>query len=90
MTALEPFAEASGGTWIAHGSGDADRCSVDARDAVAVPPGRPCYRLRRVWLSDAEQEGYYTHLANRDFGPYAMWPLCHLTMSKPTGTPTAR
>ncbi|WP_438981851.1 alpha,alpha-trehalose-phosphate synthase (UDP-forming) [Vulcanococcus sp.] len=78
VSALEPFAEASGGTWIAHGSGDADRCSVDACDGVAVPPGQPRYRLRRVWLSEAEQEGYYTHLANR-----ALWPLCHVAFVPP-------
>jgi trehalose 6-phosphate synthase len=78
VTALEPFAEASGGTWIAHGSGDADRRSVDANDSVAVPPGDPSYRLRRLWLSDAEQDGYYTNLANR-----GLWPLCHVAFVPP-------
>ena len=78
VTALEPFAEASGGTWIAHGSGDADRISVDAVDAVAVPPDQPRYRLRRVWLTDAEQQGYYTQLANR-----VLWPLCHVAFVAP-------
>lgn len=78
VTALEPFAEASGGTWIAHGSGDADPLRVDGDDAVAVPPDQPRYRLRRVWLSEAEQEGYYTHLANR-----ALWPLCHVAFVPP-------
>ena len=78
VTALEPFAEASGGTWIAHGSGDADRRSVDANDSVAVPPGEPRYRLRRLWLSDAEHNGYYTNLANR-----GLWPLCHVAFVPP-------
>ena len=78
VTALEPFAEASGGTWIAHGSGDADALSVDGGDAVAVPPDQPRYRLRRVWLSPAEQEGYYIHLANR-----GLWPLCHVAFVSP-------
>ena len=78
VTALEPFAEASGGTWIAHGSGDADALSVDRGDAVAVPPDHPRYRLRRVWLSQAEQDGYYSHLANR-----GLWPLCHVAFVSP-------
>jgi trehalose 6-phosphate synthase len=78
VSAVEPFAEASGGTWIAHGSGDADLLSVDGDNAVAVPPDQPRYRLRRVWLSEAEQEGYYTHLANQ-----ALWPLCHVAFVPP-------
>ena len=78
VTALEPFAEASGGTWIAHGSGDADRRCVDADDRVAVPPDQPRYRLRRVWLSQEEHDGYYTNLANR-----ALWPLCHVAFVEP-------
>src|SRR3989338_5587031 len=32
VTALEPVMEACGGTWIAHGSGDADKATVDAED----------------------------------------------------------
>ena len=82
VTALEPFAEASGGTWIAHGSGDADRRCVDASDSVAVPPEDPSYRLRRLWLSDAEQDGYYTNLANR-----GLWPLCHVAFVPPLFEP---
>ena len=38
VTALEPIMRACSGTWIAHGSGTADRDTVDARDRVAVPP----------------------------------------------------
>jgi trehalose 6-phosphate synthase len=38
VTALEPIMRACSGTWIAHGSGTADRESVDAHDRVAVPP----------------------------------------------------
>ena len=78
VTALEPFAEASGGTWIAHGSGDDDRRCVDANDHVAVPPEHPSYQLRRLWLSDAEQDGFYTNLANR-----GLWPLCHVAFVPP-------
>ena len=38
---------ACAGTWIAHGSGTADRETVDKHDRVDVPPGEPAYRLRR-------------------------------------------
>src|SRR5262249_10925163 len=55
VTALEPVLLATEGTWIAHGSGNADRETVDARDHLRVPPDRPQYTLRRVWLS-AEEE----------------------------------
>ena len=73
-TAIDPLMMASGGTWIAHGSGEADAEVVDANDSVAVPPDDPRYRLRRVWLTRQEEEGYYYGLSNR-----ALWPLCHVT-----------
>ncbi len=78
VTALEPIMRACRGVWIAHGSGSADRDTVDGSDRVAVPPDDPVYSLRRVWLSDAEQEGYYYGLANE-----GLWPLCHITFVRP-------
>src|SRR5262245_7375590 len=59
VTALEPVMRACSGTWIAHGGGSADRETVDATDHIRVPPERPAYRIRRVWLSKEEEEGYY-------------------------------
>jgi trehalose 6-phosphate synthase/phosphatase len=79
VTALEPIIQACGGTWIAHGSGTADRDVVDKNDHIAVPPENPAYTLRRIWLSDEEQEGYYYGLANE-----GLWPLCHITFVRPT------
>ena len=79
VTALEPIMRACGGTWIAHGSGTADRETADRRDRIAVPPKDPAYTLRRIWLSDEEQEGYYYGLANE-----GLWPLCHITFVRPT------
>jgi trehalose 6-phosphate synthase len=70
---------ACGGTWIAHGSGSADRETVDARNHVRVPPIAPAYTLRRVWLSEAEQEGYYYGFSNE-----GLWPLCHIAFVRPT------
>ena len=48
VTALEPILQACGGTWVAHGSGDADREVVDDQDKVRVPPDDPQYLLKRV------------------------------------------
>lgn len=78
VSALEPIMRACGGTWIAHGSGDADPAMVDAEDHVMVPPEHPEYRLRRVWVTDEEQEGYYYGLANE-----GLWPLCHIAFVRP-------
>ncbi|MGZ8228502.1 MAG: alpha,alpha-trehalose-phosphate synthase (UDP-forming) [Burkholderiales bacterium] len=78
VTALEPVMRACSGTWIAHGSGSADRDTVDARDHVMVPPGNPAYRIRRVWLSREEEAGYYYGFANE-----GLWPLCHIAHTRP-------
>jgi trehalose-6-phosphate synthase len=78
VTALEPVLNACDGTWIAHGSGDADLEAVDARDRLRVPPDDPRYTLRRVWLSKEEEEGYYYGFANE-----GLWPLCHIAHTRP-------
>jgi len=79
VTALEPIMRACGGTWIAHGSGSADQTMVDEHDHLPVPPDAPAYTLRRVWLSDEEQDGYYYGFANE-----GMWPLCHIAFVRPS------
>jgi len=79
VAALEPIMRACGGTWIAHGSGTADRETVDKSDRIRVPPDAPSYSLRRVWLSEEEQNGYYYGLANE-----GLWPLCHIAFVRPT------
>ena len=76
--ALDPVIRASGGTWVAHGSGDADRLTVDEHDHVQVPPENPAYTLRRVWLSKELEEDYYHGLSNQ-----GLWPLCHVTFTRP-------
>ncbi|MCC7548964.1 MAG: trehalose-6-phosphate synthase [Burkholderiales bacterium] len=78
VTALEPVMRACSGTWIAHGAGSADRDTVDARDHVMVPPERPSYRIRRVWLTREEEQGYYYGFSNE-----GMWPLCHIAHTRP-------
>ena len=78
VTAMEPVMRACSGTWIAHGSGSADRETVDAEDRVMVPPDKPAYRIRRVWLSKEEEAGYYYGFANE-----GLWPLCHIAHTRP-------
>jgi trehalose 6-phosphate synthase len=78
VTAVEPVMRACSGTWIAHGSGTADRESVDRNDRVPVPPEHPSYTLRRVWLTKEEEEGYYYGFANE-----GLWPLCHIAHVRP-------
>ncbi|HUQ11023.1 MAG TPA: trehalose-6-phosphate synthase [Steroidobacteraceae bacterium] len=78
VTALEPIMRACAGTWVAHGSGSADRDVVDGNDRVRVPPEDPSYSLRRVWLSPEEEEGYYFGFSNE-----GIWPLCHLAYVRP-------
>ena len=79
VTALEPVMRACSGTWIAHGSGSADRETVDRNDHVAVPPENPTYRIRRIWLSPQEEAGYYAGFSNE-----GLWPLCHNAYVRPT------
>jgi trehalose 6-phosphate synthase len=78
VTALEPIMRACSGTWIAHGSGTADREVVDRNDRVAVPPDNPAYQIRRVWLTPEEEAGYYYGFANE-----GLWPLCHIAHVRP-------
>jgi trehalose 6-phosphate synthase len=79
VAALEPIMRACSGTWIAHGSGSADREVVDKHDRVSVPVDHPAYQLRRVWLTPEEEAGYYYGFANE-----GLWPLCHIAHVRPT------
>ena len=79
VTALEPVMRACSGVWVGHGSGSADRETVDAHDRVRVPPGEESYSIRRVWLGEAEEHGYYYGFANE-----GLWPLCHIAHVRPT------
>ena len=78
VTALEPILRACDGTWIAQGTGDADRETVDEFDHVRVPPDHPQYTLRRVWLTPEEERGFYYGFANE-----GIWPLCHIAHTRP-------
>lgn len=78
VNGLEPLVKAVHGTWVAHGSGPADRQVVDSNDRVGIPREHPEYILRRVWLTRQEEAGYYYGLSNN-----ALWPLCHIAYTRP-------
>ncbi|HRK61411.1 MAG TPA: trehalose-6-phosphate synthase [Candidatus Omnitrophota bacterium] len=78
VTAIEPLLKACGGTWVAHGSGNADKEVVDQNDRLRVPSEQPEYTLRRVWLSEEEEKGYYYGFSNE-----GLWPLCHIAHHRP-------
>src|SRR6478735_3874791 len=61
---------------------DADRDVTAPDGRTRVPPDDPSYLLRRVWLSKAEEEGYYYGFANS-----TLWPLCHQVYCRPTFDP---
>ena len=76
--ALDALMRDRGGTWIAHGAGNADRQVCDARDCVRVPPSEPAYDLHRIWLTEGEERRYYGGFSNE-----GLWPLCHMAHVKP-------
>jgi trehalose-6-phosphate synthase len=79
ITAMEPILKACSGLWIAAGSGDADRETVDKNDKVEVPPEDPKYTLKRLWLTKEEENHFYYGFSNE-----GMWPLCHIAHTRPT------
>jgi trehalose 6-phosphate synthase len=78
VTALHPILCACGGTWIAHGAGNADKKFVNSKDKLGVPPEDNRYILKRVWLNKEEEDGYYYGFSNE-----GLWPLCHNTHTRP-------
>ncbi len=79
ITAMEPILKASGGLWIASGTGDADKETVDKNDMVQVPPEEPKYTLKRLWLTKEEEVHFYYGFSNE-----GLWPLCHIAHTRPT------
>lgn len=78
VTAIHPILCACGGTWVAHGSGNADKKFVNSKDKLGVPPEDNRYILKRVWLNKEEEQGYYYGFSNE-----GLWPLCHNTHTRP-------
>ena len=76
VTALEPVLLACDGTWVAHGSGNADRETVDPRSS-SRSAGHPRYTLRRVWLTRKKKKVLLR------FSNEGLWPLCHIAHTRP-------
>jgi trehalose-6-phosphate synthase len=79
ITAMEPILKACSGLWIASGTGDADKETVDRHDKVEVPPEEPKYTLKRLWLTKEEENHFYYGFSNE-----GLWPLCHIAHTRPT------
>ncbi|MBN1354483.1 MAG: trehalose-6-phosphate synthase [Candidatus Omnitrophica bacterium] len=78
VTALDPVMRVCKGTWVAYGNGNADKAVVNSKNEIKVPPEKPCYKLRRIWLTKDEENGYYYGYSNK-----GLWPLCHMTYTRP-------
>jgi trehalose 6-phosphate synthase len=78
VSALEPVMKACSGTWVAHGGGSADRETSDEQGRLRVPPNEESYGLRRIWLNNDEEAGYYYGFSNE-----GLWPLCHVAHARP-------
>ena len=79
ITAMEPILKACSGLWIAAGTGDADKETVDKNGKVQVPPEEPKYTLKRLWLTKEEEAHFYYGFSNE-----GLWPLCHIAHTRPT------
>jgi alpha,alpha-trehalose-phosphate synthase [UDP-forming] len=75
---LDSILQATGGTWVAYGSGNADRKVVDNAGKIGLPPENPLYTLKRIWLNKEQVDGYYYGFSNQ-----AIWPLCHVVYTRP-------
>lgn len=76
-SAMDDVLKVTGGTWVAWGSGSGDRDVVDGKNCIEVPPEKPSYILKRVWLNPSVVENYYHGYSNR-----VLWPLCHITLDR--------
>lgn len=79
ITAMEPILKACGGLWIASGTGNADKETVDRDAKIRVPPEDPKYTLKRLWLTEEEETHFYYGFSNE-----GLWPLCHIAHTRPT------
>lgn len=78
VTALTPVMEATDGLWIASANSPHDRLPLDEDGTVKLPPENPSYRLKRIFLSKEDMNGYYYGYSNE-----GIWPLCHIAYERP-------
>lgn len=76
--ALDPIAAASGCIYISRGKTDADKEVLDKQNKIKINEDDGSYTLKRVFLTEAEVEGYYNGFSNQ-----TIWPLCHVTFERP-------
>jgi len=48
---------------------------VDKDNKVSVPPGEPRYSLKRIWLLNQDEEGYYYDYLMKPSGHFAILPI---------------
>jgi trehalose 6-phosphate synthase len=77
VSALDPVLTRLGGTWVAWGSGAADKEARGQADGISVPPDSPAYRLQRVSLEPTVVKNGGQGYANQ-----VLWPLCHVTLDR--------
>ncbi len=77
VTALDPVMQRTRGIWVAWGSGEKERDRAGKAEKVRVPPQKPAYTVKRVWLSHKQLENYYHGYSNR-----FLWPLCHIVLDR--------
>jgi len=75
-TGLDPMMQEGNGLWIAWGRGEADFEVLDEENKIRVPDEKG-YTLKRINLSEKEQNGFYYGFSNE-----VMWPICHTFISK--------
>ncbi len=88
VTAIEPIMRACSGTWIAHGSGDADRLVVDREDRVRVPPKIPPTICAACGCPRRRRKATTTALPMRDSGRCATSPTYAPLSGRPIGGST--
>ncbi|MBU1197115.1 trehalose-6-phosphate synthase [Candidatus Micrarchaeota archaeon] len=71
VSALNAVLEASGGTWVAASQGDADSEAMDKDGFISVPPKKPAYRFRPLFLSKGDTNGYLHGVSNAAIVPWA-------------------
>ena len=91
VAALEPVMRACGGTWIAHGSGSADRDTVDANDRLACSARRSrLYAATRVAVGRGAGAGTITVSPMRGSGRSAISRSFARPSEKRTGSSIAK
>lgn len=76
--AFDVICQAAGATYIARAKSAEDRDVVGPDNTVPVEGRHGSYTLKRIFLSDEQEDRYYTGFANQ-----TLWPLCHVAFQQP-------